>query len=341
MNLRLPALVAATAAVLSFSAPAMARDTLQIAGSSTVLPFASVVAEQFARTFPQFRTPVVGSGGTGGGMRQFCQGVGANTIDIAMASRPIRPAELEVCRTNGVREVIQVRIGYDGIVFASRRGGTPFALEPRHVFMAQAREVPQGGRMVANPFTRWSQIDPALPDQEITLVIPDSNHGTREVYEERVTTPGCEALPEARAMTDARARAAFCTATRADGRVIQVAGDYTETLARLAAQPHAVGVFGMTFFDTNRDRLQVATMSGVTPSDATIESGQYPVARALYIYLKGAHIGVIPGLQEFAEFFISPGMAGRGSPLDRAGLIPLSARERTQVLNTIRARQSL
>jgi len=341
MNLRLPALAVATAAALSFSAPVMARDTIQIAGSSTVLPFTSVVAEQFGRTFPQFRTPVVGSGGTGGGMRQFCQGVGVGTIDIVNASRPIRPAEVEACRANGVTNIIQVRIGFDGIVFASQRAGPAFALEPRHIFLAGAREVPQGGRMVPNPFTRWSQIDPALPDQEIALIIPSTAHGTREVYEERVTTPGCEALPEVRAMTDARARAAFCQATRADGRVIDIAGDYTETLARLNAQRHAVGVFGLTFFETNRDRLRVATINGVTPSTETIETGQYPVSRPLYFYIKGAHIGVIPGLQQFAEFFMSPAVSGPGSPLDRAGLIPLSTRERTQVLNTIRTRQAL
>lgn len=155
MKFRLTALAAAFAVGTFAAAPAVARDTIQIAGSSTVLPFSSIVAEQFGKSFPQFKSPVVGSGGTGGGLRQFCQGLGANTIDIANASRPIRPAEVEACKKNGVNKIIEVKFGFDGIVFASRRDSGKFALEPRHVFLAQAKEVPQGGKMVPNPFTRW------------------------------------------------------------------------------------------------------------------------------------------------------------------------------------------
>lgn len=340
---RLLPIAAAALSIASLSAPATARDNIQVAGSSTVLPFASIVAEEFGKTFPQFKAPVVGSGGTGGGFRQFCQGVGANTIDVANASRAIRPAELETCRKNGVNKIIEVKIGFDGIVFASRRDSKPFALTPSQVFLAGARQVPQGGKMVANPYTRWSQIDKSLPDQEITLVIPGSNHGTREVYEEKTVIPGCESLAEVKAMkaSDAKAAESFCKAIRTDGRVIEIAGDYTETLARLDAQRTAVGVFGLSFYDSNRDRLQVATMSGVTPSLETIESGQYPVSRPLFIYIKDAHVGVIPGLLEFAQFFVSPQMGGTGSPLDKAGLIPMNSRERAQVVADIKARKSV
>jgi phosphate transport system substrate-binding protein len=319
--------------------PAAARDGVQVAGSSTVLPFSSIVAEQFGKTFPQFKAPVVASGGTGGGLRQFCQGVGANTIDIANASRPIRPAEVEACRKNGVNRIIEVMFGYDGIVFASRRDGGKFALVPRHVFLAQAKEVLQGGKMVANPYTRWSQIDPALPDQAIVLVIPGSNHGTREVYEERMVIPGCESLAEVKAMTDRKASESFCKAMRTDGRVVEVAGDYTETLARLDSQRTALGVFGLSFYDTNRDRLQVATVNGVTPSDEAIIAGQYPVSRPLYFYVKDEHVGVIPGLLEFAQFFLTPQASGKGSPTEKAGLIPLSAKDRGEVLNAVRSRK--
>lgn len=340
---RLAPLAAAAAFAATLSAPAVARDNIQVAGSSTVLPFASIVAEEFGKTFPQFKAPVVGSGGTGGGFRQFCQGVGANTIDVANASRAIRPAELETCRKNGVQKIIEVKIGYDGIVFATRRDSAAFKLEPRHVFLAGAAQVPQGGKMVANPYTRWSQIDKSLPDQEIVLVIPGTNHGTREVYEEKTAIPGCESLAEVKAMKsgDAKAAESFCKAIRKDGRVIEIAGDYTETLARLDAQRTAVGVFGLSFYDTNRDRLQVATVSGVVPSQETIESGKYPVSRPLFIYIKDAHVGVIPGLLEFAQFFISPQMGGNGSPLDKAGLIPLNSKERQQVVADIRARKSV
>lgn len=325
------------AAGIALAAPAMARDTIQIAGSSTVLPFASIVAEEFGNSFPQFRTPVVGSGGSGGGLRQFCQGVGANTIDIANSSRPIRPNELANCKSNGVTEVIEVKFGYDGIVFASRSDSANYALEPRHVFLAGAAEVPQNGRMVRNPYTRWNQIDSSLPNQEILLVIPGSNHGTREVYEETVVHPGCQSFAEVKAM-DSSTRNNFCNAIRTDGRVVEVAGDYTETLARLDAQRNALGVFGLSFYDQNRDRLQVATMSGVTPSLETIASGQYPVSRPLFFYVKNQHVGVIPGLLEYTLYFMSEEVGGDGSPLEAAGLIPMPSNERRDVIRSVRAR---
>lgn len=317
------------------------RDTIQIAGSSTVLPFSSVVAEEFGNNFAQFRTPVVGSGGSSGGLRQFCQGVGANTIDIANASRKMRPNEVEACKANGVKEIIEVKIGYDGIVFASRTDAATFTtLEPKHVFLAQAAQVPQNGKMVANPYSRWSQIDASLPDQEILLAIPGSNHGTREVYEEKAVIPGCQTLAEINAM-DKDAAHKVCTAMRTDGRVVEIAGDYTETLARLQAQKDAMGVFGLSFYEANRDRIKVATMSGVEPNQDTIISGEYPVSRPLYIYVKGAHIGVIPGLQEYAQFHISDGMSGFGSVLESAGLIPLADDERAEIMQAITQKKSL
>lgn len=330
-----------TAVSLSFAATAQAtRDTVQVAGSSTVLPFSSIAAEEFGNNFAQFKTPVVGSGGSGGGLRQFCQGVGTNTIDIANSSRAIRPAELETCKANGVNQVIEVKIGYDGIVFASRIDAGTFALEPVHVFLAQAAQVPQNGQMVANPYTRWSQIDKSLPDQAILLAIPGSNHGTREVYEEKVILDGCKTLPEVKAMPSGDQNN-FCLAMRTDGRVVEIAGDYTETLARLQAQKDAVGVFGLSFYESNRDRIKVATVSGVVPTVDNIIAGSYPVSRPLFFYVKGEHIGVIPGLQQFAEYFVAEGTSGEGSPLEAAGLIPLSAAERTEVLNNIRNKKAL
>lgn len=336
-NLLLASAIAMTA---STAVHAQSRDTIQIAGSSTVLPFSSVVAEEFGNNFAQFRTPVVGSGGSSGGLRQFCQGVGASTIDIANSSRKIRPNEVEACKANGVKEIIEVKIGYDGIVFASRTDAAIFKLEPRHVFLAQAAEVPQNGKMVANPYTRWNQIDSSLPDQDILLAIPGSNHGTREVYEEKAVVPGCQTLAEVKAM-DKDAAHKFCTAMRTDGRVVEIAGDYTETLARLTAQKDAIGVFGLSFYEANRDRIKVATMSGVEPNQDTIISGEYPVSRPLYIYVKGAHIGVIPGLQEYAQFHVSEAMSGFGSVLESAGLIPLSDEERAEMIQNIKQKKSL
>ena len=336
---KLTALTALSLGMLA-SLPAMARDNIQIAGSSTVLPFSSIVAEQFGRSFSQFRAPVVGSGGTGGGFRQFCQGVGPNTIDIVNASRPIREGEMQACRNNGVDKIIEVRIGYDGIVFASRRDAGTFALTTRHIYLATAARVPQNGALVNNPFTHWNQIDPALPNQRILLAIPGSNHGTREVFEENGMAKGCADFPEIKAL-DAAGQRDACIRVRTDGRVVEIAGDYTETLARLNADRDAVGVFGLSFYETNRDRLQVATVNGVTPSSQTIIAGQYPISRPLYFYIKDAHIGVIPGLQEFARFFMTPQVSGPNSPLDRAGLIPLPSNERSQVVARIQNRTGL
>jgi phosphate transport system substrate-binding protein len=333
-------LVSAVVLTVSATAQAQSRDTIQIAGSSTVLPFSSIVAEEFGNNFAQFRTPVVGSGGSSGGLRQFCQGVGANTIDVANSSRQIRPNEIDACKANGVKDIIEVKIGYDGIVFASRTDAAVFNLEPQHVFLAQAARVPQDGKLVANPYKRWNQIDKSLPNQEILLAIPGSNHGTREVYEEKVVIPGCETFPMVKAM-DKDAAKAVCTAMRTDGLVVEIAGDYTETLARLSAQKNALGVFGLSFYEANRDRIKVASVSGVEPKLDSIISGEYPVSRPLYIYVKGAHIGVIPGLQEYAQFHVSEGMSGFDSVLESAGLIPLSDEERAAIIENIEQRTSL
>lgn len=331
-------LAATAAATLSFAGGAFARDTIQIAGSSTVLPFASIVAEEFGQAY-SFNTPVVGSGGTGGGLRQFCQGVGEGTIDIANASRPISEKEIESCKANGVNQIIEVTFGFDGIVFASKAGGQPFALEPKFVFNALAAEIEQDGKLVPNPYTRWSEIDASLPDQEIVLVIPASNHGTREVFEEKVVHPGCKESPVIAAL-EGDAQKAACLNLRQDGRVIEIAGDYTETLARLQAQADAVGVFGLSFYEQNLDKLQVATVNGVTPSLETIAAGEYPVSRPLYFYVKGEHIGVVPGLEEYATFFLSDTMSGADGVLVEAGLIPLGDDVRAAVLADVAARKS-
>jgi len=329
VNKRTLSVALAAGLAVGVSTAAMARDTIQIAGSSTVLPFASIVAEEFGANFPQFSTPVVGSGGSGGGLRQFCQGVGENTIDIANSSRAISSAELENCVANGVNEVLEVMFGYDGIVFASRADRGSFALTPAHVFAAAAQQVRVDGELVDNPYTRWSEIDADLPDQEIVLVIPASNHGTREVFEEKVLHIGCDSY---------EMEGDACDALRGDGRIIEIAGDYTETLARLDAQADAVGVFGLSFYDQNRDRLQVATVDGVTPSLETIGSGEYPVSRPLFFYVKGEHLDVIPGLAEYTEFFLSEMVSGFGSPLEDAGLIPLDDEERAEALEQFQAR---
>jgi len=335
----LAAAVASVAVAASLgSVAAQSRDTIQIAGSSTVLPFASIVAEEFGNAFPDFKTPVVGSGGSSGGLRQFCQGVGENTIDIANSSRRIKAGEIEACNQAGVKQILEVQIGFDGIVFATSADKGDFALEPVHIYKAIAAQVPVDGKMTSNPYKSWKEIDESLPDQPIAVAIPASNHGTREVFEEKVLTAGCEeaGLPE---MAEEEKEAA-CSTVRQDV-VVEIAGDYTETLARLQSNPDTLGVFGLSFYEQNRDTLKVATMSGVTPSLETIASGEYPVSRPLFFYVKGEHIGQIPGIEEYVEFFLSEQMAGAGGTLEGAGMIPQPAEKTEEVLANFKERKAL
>ncbi|MHA6691233.1 substrate-binding domain-containing protein [Devosia sp. A449] len=329
-----PALFASAAviALAAFATPAFAqsRDTIQVAGSSTVLPFASIVAEEFGAVFPEFKTPVVGSGGTGGGLKQFCEGTGDNTIDIANASRPIKDSERDACIAAGVTDIREIQFGYDGIVFASSANGPDFALTPVQVYKAIAAKVPVDGALVDNPYTRWSEIDASLPDQAISLAIPGTNHGTREVFQLEVVDAGAEeaGLPES---LTAEEKTAALTTFRQDV-VIEISGDYTETLARLTSNPDTVGVFGLSFYDQNKDTLKVATVNGVVPSNESVIAGEYPVSRPLYFYVKGQHIGVIPGIEEYVHFFMSEQMAGAGGTLEAAGLIPQTDEATAEVL---------
>ena len=319
-------LTAPALAIIAVSATAAAaRDQVQVAGSSTVLPYAAIVAEAFGENF-DFPTPVVESGGSSAGLKRFCEGVGENTIDIANASRPMREREIQACADAGVTDIIEVRIGYDGIVFASQIDGPAFsAFAPDQWYKAMAAEVVVEGELVANPYSNWSEIDASLPDVEIQAFIPGTKHGTREVFEEKVLLAGCKASGALEAMTgmgkDEDAAEDACMSVRTDGRSVDIDGDYTETLARIDANPTGVGVFGLAFYENNQDKLKVATMGGISPSTETIASGEYPVSRPLYFYIKGAHIGVIPGLKEFASFFVADEIAGPDGPLAEYGLV--------------------
>ena len=311
-------------AALSAGAAA-ARDQVQVAGSSTVLPYASIVAEAYGDN-TDFPTPVVESGGSSSGLKRFCEGVGENTIDVANASRAIREKEIKACAENGVTDIIEVRIGYDGIVFASQIDGPAFtAFTPSDIFNALAPTVLVDGELVDNPYTSWSEFNADLPDAEILAFIPGTKHGTREVFEEKVIAAGCEATGAfeammAAGMSEDDAEDA-CLAVRTDGRSVDIDGDYTETLARIDSNTNGIGVFGLAFYENNTDKLKVATMSGVSPSTESIASGEYPVSRPLFFYVKKAHIGVIPGLKEYAQFFVSDEIAGPDGPLAQYGLV--------------------
>jgi phosphate transport system substrate-binding protein len=319
------ALTTASVLALAGATSAIARDNVQVAGSSTVLPYASIVAEAFGENF-EFPTPVVESGGSSSGLKRFCEGVGANTIDIANASRAIREKEVKACAENGVADIIEVRIGYDGIVFASQIDGPAFtAFQPSDWFNALSPKVLVDGELVDNPYNAWSDLNADLPFAEILAFIPGTKHGTREVFEEKVLLQGCEDTGAMKAMMDAGMSEDdtedACMAVRTDGKSVDIDGDYTETLARIDANSNGVGVFGLAFYENNTDKLKVATMGGVEPTTASIASGEYPVSRPLFFYIKKAHIGVIPGLKEYAEFFVSDDIAGGSGPLANYGLV--------------------
>jgi phosphate transport system substrate-binding protein len=323
MSVKLTASALAIAAVAATSAAA--RDQVQVAGSSTVLPYASIVAEAFGENF-DFPTPVVESGGSSAGLKRFCQGVGTEHTDVANASRAIREKEIKACAENGVTDIIEVRIGYDGIVFASQLDGPAYTqFTQSDIFNALAPKVMVDGKLVDNPHKQWSDFNADLPSEDILAFIPGTKHGTREVFEEKVVATGCEATGAFEAMmaggmSEDDAEDA-CLAVMSDGRAVDIDGDYTETLASIDANANGIGVFGLAFYENNTDKLKLATMAGVAPSTESISTGEYPVSRPLFFYVKKAHIGVIPGLKEYAEFFISDEIAGGDGPLAEYGLV--------------------
>ena len=332
MSVKLTASAVAIAAVAATSAAA--RDQVQIAGSSTVLPYASIVAEAFGENF-DFPTPVVESGGSSAGLKRFCEGVGENTIDIANASRKIKDKEVKACAEAGVTDIIEVRIGYDGIVFASDIDGETFEFTPTDWFLALSDQVLVDGQLVSNPNQTWADVNPAFPEQSLAAYVPGTKHGTREVFEDKVILAGCEATGAFDAIKaanggDKKAAEKACIALRTDGVSVDIDGDYTETLASIETNKDGIGVFGLAFYENNTDKLQVATMSGVVPSTETIATGEYPVSRPLYFYIKKAHIGVIPGVKEFAEFFVADEIAGEDGPLAEYGLVSDPELEMTQ-----------
>jgi len=316
-----PKLSVSVLAIATMATAAQARDNVHAAGSSTVLPYATIVAEVFGENY-SFPTPVVESGGSGAGRKKLCEGVGENTIDIANSSSRIKQSDIDLCAANGVTEIMEVRFGYDGIVFASEITGPAFAFTPADWFNALSAKVVKDGALVDNTNKLWSDVRADLPAQDILAFVPGTKHGTREVFDEKVIHAGCKATGAEelfKAAGDEKAKG--CTALRTDGVSVDIDGDYTETLARVDANKNGIGVFGLSFYQNNTNKLSVATIDGIVPSVESISSGDYPVSRPLYFYVKKAHLGVIPGLKEFVEFFVSDDIAGPDGPLAEYGLV--------------------
>jgi phosphate transport system substrate-binding protein len=312
--------LAVLATILAMPTFAYAENNIHITGSSTVLPFATIAAESFGEN-SGFETPIVEGGGTGAGIAKFCETSDPSSVDIANASRKMKSGEVSLCNKNGVGKVLEVRIGYDGIVFASAANGPEFAFTPSDWFNALAAEVVIDGKLVPNPYTKWSEVDPKLPDQEIMVFVPGTKHGTREVFDQKVITKGCTVFKSDKAFKDRDGKADGCTALRQDGRAVEIDGDYTETLQRLQANPQAVGVFGLSFYENNTDKLRVATFQGVVPTRETIAAGKYAVSRPLFIYVKTQHYGSTLGLKEFVQYMVSDELAGPDGIMVEAGLV--------------------
>jgi len=309
---------------------AQARDYVHIAGSSTVLPYASIVAEAFGENF-EFPTPVVESGGSGAGRKRMCEGVGSNTVDIANSSSVMKQDEWERCETSLQSEVKEVRIGYDGIVFAARLDTPGFEnMTPEHLYKALQKN---------STYTMWNEIDPTLPALEILVFLPGTKHGTREVFEKKVMEVGCKTAGDydvfLAQLGDKKKAKKECYTVRRDSRSIDIDGDYTETLASLSSNPNGIGVFGLSFLLNNTDTIYAATINDVEATTETVASGEYPISRPLQFYVKMAHIPVVPGLKEYIQFFVSDEIAGPDGPLAQYGLVsdPELAKTQEMVAN--------
>ncbi|MBW1686346.1 MAG: PstS family phosphate ABC transporter substrate-binding protein [Deltaproteobacteria bacterium] len=318
------------AGVLSLASGASARDQIRVVGSSTVYPFATVVAEEFGRT-TEFKTPIIESTGTGGGLKLFCAGVGVEHPDITNASRRIKASEVELCRSNGVTSITEVKIGYDGIVLANSKQSARQDLSLRQIFLALAKQVPMpNGDLVPNPNRSWKDVDPSLPDVKIEVLGPPPTSGTRDAFNELALEGGCKSFPELAALekTDKGRYKQICHSVREDGAYVEAGENDNLIVQKLVANPSAFGVFGYSFLDQNADRIQGSRVDGVEPSFEEIASGEYPVSRSLYFYVKNAHVASIPGMREYLTEFTSEKAFGEYGYLADKGLIPAQKAER-------------
>ncbi|MBL8666995.1 MAG: PstS family phosphate ABC transporter substrate-binding protein [Rhodospirillales bacterium] len=326
------ALALAVLATVVTAAAAQARDQIRIVGSSTVFPFTTRVAEEFGRT-TNFKTPVVESTGTGGGFKLFCEGAGVDTPDIANASRGVKKSEVETCAKNGVTEITEIKIGFDGIVLANSLASPQLNINLQQLFLALAKDVPDGkGGLVANPNKMWSDVDKSLPAKKIEVLGPPPTSGTRDAFAELAMEGGCNRIPELAALkkTDEAKHKAVCQGIREDGAFIEAGENDVLIVRKLEANKDAFGIFGYSFLDQNRDKIQSSLIDGIDDDYDNISSGKYPISRSLFIYVKKAHIGVVPGIKEFLSEYTSDKAWGPEGYLADKGLIALPDAERAK-----------
>ena len=310
------------AAIMAVSAStAYARDQISIVGSSTVFPFATSVAEIFGQK-SNYKTPVIESTGSGGGLKMFCAGIGTNTPDITNASRAIKPKEAKMCADAGI-EPIEYLIGYDGITISNSKNGVKYELTKEEIYKAVAAEVynPDTKAFKPNEYTHWNQINPDLPNKKIDVMIPPTTSGTRDAFVELIMHNVCRKVYG----MEKKVAKKYCTQVRSKGTfVVQMTENDNLIIEKLVNDVDRLGVFGFSFLDQNIDKVQAATIDGVYPSFDTIADGSYKVSRPLYFYVKDKHLGVIPGIEEYVKMFMSDKMIGEGGSLYDQGLIPVT-----------------
>ncbi len=315
------------------------RDYVYVVGSSTVYPFATVVAERFGRG-SEFKTPKIESTGSGGGLKLFCEGIGVDYPDVTNSSRAIKQSEVDTCAENGVTEIVEVKIGYDGIVIANAIGGPSVELSRADIFMALAKEVPgeQEGELIENPYETWADVNPALPAERIEVLGPPPTSGTRDAFVELAMEGGCQTVPWIKALkgSDKNAYKSICHTIREDGAFVEAGENDNLIVQKLEANPSAFGIFGFSFLDQNGEKVRGAAVDGVVPTFDAIANGEYPVSRPLFFYVKKAHVDVIPGLRGFLNEFASERAWGEEGYLSERGLIPMPDEERSAVAADVR-----
>lgn len=317
-----------------------ARDYISIVGSSTVYPFTTVVAETFGKT-TGFKTPKIESTGTGGGFKLFCGGIGVGHPDITNASRAIKKSEIDLCAVNGVAEIIEVKIGYDGIAVANSKKAEQFQLSRSDLFLALAKNVPDpkgSERLIPNPYKTWKDVNSKLPNIAIEVLGPPPTSGTRDAFVELAMEGGCKKFDWIAALEkkDEGQYKSICHTIREDGAYVEAGENDNLILQKLQANPSALGIFGFNFLDQNTDKVQGSAVDGVAPTFDTIADNSYPISRPLFFYVKIAHVGMIPGIKEFLKEFSSEKAWGENGYLTDRGLVPMPTAERASIAKDVR-----